>query len=484
MAFCIECGAKAPDVAKFCPQCGQALVPVEPAKKAESKAKRVVATEKAPSKSKVTPKSKAGPKTEAKPKPKSETKSEATLEAKPKTDPKPLTKDLKTVAAAKDAVKTTVVDTTPNVLDAPKSKAGLLIGLSLIALVVAGGGAYAAGLFGGGDDTSKQAATETIIETPITNQDTSTSDDGAVKTKTVLSSYQNAIRTGRISDLGQFALNNPAHSLAQDAKDAAFASLQRQNSALAFSTFTKYFPEADLSQYTGPRNNDETVSESVSSDQVIIESEPVVTLTDTTFEAPTLRTSITTRVEDLSPFIEQGNIDYALSVIDEMLAFPDLTEDEATYLLNVRSRTETTVGITTPPVTPSESAPVMVMLDPVVTAPSTVDVQVPVAEAEVTLPVVEIKPTPTFDTPAKPIERFGAITPDAATKPGECDMSFGIDLTGKPINISATCTDAIFIAPAVETVGEWSYAPATLAGVAVVQDDLEVKIRFHLDDPN
>jgi len=31
MAFCIECGAKAPDVAKFCPQCGSALVQAEAA---------------------------------------------------------------------------------------------------------------------------------------------------------------------------------------------------------------------------------------------------------------------------------------------------------------------------------------------------------------------------------------------------------------------------------------------------------------------
>ena len=28
MTFCIECGAKAPDIAKFCPQCGAALVQI------------------------------------------------------------------------------------------------------------------------------------------------------------------------------------------------------------------------------------------------------------------------------------------------------------------------------------------------------------------------------------------------------------------------------------------------------------------------
>lgn len=472
MAFCIECGAKAPDVAKFCPQCGVALVPVEPEKEVDAKAKKAVVADKIVAKA------------EAKPAPKPEAK----IAPQPKTTP-----DAQDKAAS--------LDVTPDGVEAPKSKAGLLIGLGLIALVIAGGGSYAAGLFGGDDDTSQQATTKPMIEAPAT--DTPAQDD-TTETTTVLAAYQEAIRTGRISDLGQFALDNPAHSLAQDAKDAAFASLQRQSSELAFSTFIKYFPEADLSQYLGPRPGDETQTV-ISPDQAMIETQPMIEVdaptSVSTFEIPTIRTSISTRVDDLSPFIQQGNIDYALSVIDEMLSYPDLTEDEATYLLNIRSRTETTQGLAT-----SEIPADTVVIEPVATTPSSVEVQMPAAdvtpapvviapsiedvetpapevEAEANLPVIEAKPTPTFDTPAKPIERFGAITPDAATEPGECDMSFGVDVSGKPINVSATCTNAIFIAPAVETVGEWSYEPATLAGVPVVQEGLSVKIRFHLDDP-
>jgi len=107
------------------------------------------------------------------------------------------------------------------------------------------------------------------------------------------------------------------------------------------------------------------------------------------------------------------------------------------------------------------------------------------AEPDVT-PALETEtpaaaPALAYDTPAKPIERFGAITPDAATEPGECDMSFSVNTSGKPINVFAACSNPLFIEPATETVRAWSYAPATLNGNAVQQDDIIVKIKFHLE---
>ena len=89
---------------------------------------------------------------------------------------------------------------------------------------------------------------------------------------------------------------------------------------------------------------------------------------------------------------------------------------------------------------------------------------------------------PIFDVPAKPIERFGGITPDYATEPGECDMTFSINLSGAPTNIIADCSDPLFVLPAEETVTEWIYSPATLAGQPVQQDNIVVKLKFHLED--
>lgn len=457
MAFCIECGAKAPDIAKFCPQCGHALVaPETPA-----------STEKAAAKA--NPKDKKTPPSKTKPAPGAKAAEDITPEAAPeKSTPTPAPK---TPAPA--------VETT----DTLKSRAGLLIGLSLIVLLIAGGGAYAAGLFGSSDEPAEKVARAPVADVIPQAEESAVDDTPAANP--VLEAYKAAILTGRISDLGTFATDYPDSSLANDARDAAFASLQRQKSVLAFATFTKYFPNADVSAYSGPRSNADVADNAI----VSTESETITApTTEPAFTIPAIRTSITTRAEDLDPFISQGNTSYALSVIDEMLALTDLNEAEATYLLNLRARTETTQGIAAPAATPD---PVAVDIDPSVTslrpelpagaAPETLRETGPEnPEAEI---AAQVKPTPTFDTPAKPIDRFGAITPDAATEPGECDMSFWVDTTGTPVNISATCTDPIFIAPAVETVGEWSYEPATLAGVPVVQEGLAIKIRFHLDAP-
>ena len=163
-----------------------------------------------------------------------------------------------------------------------------------------------------------------------------------------------------------------------------------------------------------------------------------------------------------------------------MLSIADLNEDEATYLLNVRARAETAGGFKT--AAPATVAGIEPNLDTQPDVDITQDAAEMTPEPEAIVPEA-IVPAAAFDTPAKPIDRFGAITPDEATEPGECDMTFSVDVSGTPTNIVASCTQLLFAAPATETVGEWSYSPATLNGAPVQQDGLVVKIKFHLEEP-
>lgn len=452
MGFCIECGAKAPDEAKFCPKCGASLVeadtvsePTQASAPVEVDTPKVVETD-----TLIADVSEAN-----------DEKISAVTES---LAAKPAIVDAAPSAAASLAAAASVVE------DAPKSKVGLLIGLGLIALIAAGGGAYAMGLFGG-DDDGKRIASAPKVTTPTPLPETETVEVSTSNSDPVLSAYQDAIKTGRISDLGQFAKDHPKSSLAKDAEDAAYASLQRQGSVLAYNAFISHFPEADTSSYTGPRVNAD--EDTFSTDSVVIElDEPFAT-------TPDIRASITQRADELDPFIAQGDTGYALAVLDEMLALPDLNESEATYLLNLRARAETSSGFITS-TQPELAEPVFVETE--ITQPATVEIT-PTLEPEAPViaaaePVATIS---TYDTPAKPVERFGAITPDEATAPGECDMAFSVSVSGSPTNITASCTDSLFIAPAKETVSEWIYTPALLAGVPVQQDDLVVKIRFNLE---
>ena len=474
MAFCIECGAKAPEVAKFCPHCGKALVAPEiidtPISTVESESDLKDVEKTAAVATAETPKSET---------PKSTDVNNVSTEASKDANISPLDS---LAASANDVV------------EAPKSKAGLLIGLSLIALLVAGGGAYATGLIGGGTSDAEKTATAPTPEAIDTLVSTELDDGSEQIATTPLSAYQDAIKSGRISDLGKFARSYPKNSLAKDAEAAAFASLQRQSSVLAYSAFTEFFPEADTSSYTGPRSNADilpTATDTVDIDLIPAETVMESTATILAPSIPMIRPSLTARAEALDPFIAQGDTGYALSVVDELLATPDLNESEATYLLNIRAKAETAVGFTAPAdvatieidpvseiktvIVPGVSSAPEISLEPDVPVVTEPTIEAPA----VTEPVVEI---PAFDTAAKPIERFGAITPDEATKPGECNMTFSINAAGSPTNIIASCTDPLFIAPATDTVSEWVYSPALLAGDPVQQDGLVVTIKFHLDD--
>lgn len=463
MAFCIECGAKVPDHAKFCHQCGAALVIPE----TNIEAAPVVA----------------------------EVESNPTIPEDIRTDDNGDVEEQELTPPAEDvdappSVAESLKASAESVAEDPKSKTGLLIGFSAIALLAAAGGAYALGLFGKTSTESTPSASVETSKTPEIDDTIPSLEINSSGEKTILSDYTAAIKSGRISDLGKFAAENPKSSLAKDAETAAFTSLERQGSVLAFTTFTKFFPDADVTSYTGLRTNADVANPTSETN----EDTPAVIQTDNdiaaepvsqTFNIPDIRPSLTSRAEALDPFIAQGDTSYALSVLDEMLALSDLNEAEATYLLNRKASAETAQGIT-PVVISTPDEPTSIESTAVTETPTPSALETssePVGEAPLTKPVPDVKmEILAFDTPAKPIERFGAITPDEATKPGECDMTFSINVSGSPINIVPSCTDPLFIAPAKETVAEWIYSPALLAGAPVQQDGIVVKIKFHLED--
>lgn len=465
MAFCIECGAKAPDVAKFCPQCGAALVEIEPVVKS------------APAAAPVTPTV--------------ETVEADTIETPEILDTEPEeivadTTEIETMAADPvDAAPSAAasIAAAANLTDEePKSKAGLLIGLGLIALIAAGGGAYALGLFGGDDDTAKSAATAPVIDEAEPLAEPEMVEIDTPDTDPVLTAYQDAIKTGRISDLGKFATANPESGLAKDAEAAAFASLKRQNSVLAYTVFTEYFPDADTSSYIGPRENSGESAEEVEQVDIEMFNTPEPAPAPQTVTPSIVRSSITQRAEELDAFIAQGDADYALLVIDEMLGMSDLNDAEATYLLNLRARAETSRGL----IAPSAPTPI----EPIVVQPAASTEITPAPESAAPTPepaapsadaAEALDPNRPYDTPAKAIERFGGITPDAATEPGSCDMAFSVSTTGTPTNIIASCTNPIFTQPAKDAVTEWVYSPAMLNGAPVQQNGVVVTIRFNLE---
>lgn len=499
MAYCIECGAKAPDIAKFCPQCGAALVQIE---ETSAVAEITPDVDMSQDKTLVEIETEQVPEVEADTLAANEDLAEP---EKASIDSAPSPAD--SIATAADVV-----------ADQPKSKAGLFIGLALLGLIAVGGGAYASGLLWGNDNYTETETNVSTENSPAASPNIKTQETVSPNTDPVLAAYQDAIKTGRISDLGQFAKDNPASSLAKDAEDAAFASLQRQSSGLAYITFIQYFPETDMAAYLGPRIND-----NVNTDTTDVSSEPVfVELNEAALDTPSIRYAITQRAAELEPFIEQGNADYALSVIDEMAVMAGLTDQEAVFLLNLSERAESARILAAPaqdeiipfdlvkpdPVAaiPVDTTPVDEMPEPIVetqtcwdgreidataACPSQPEAYTcwngkivydattcpPTPGAESAAPTYE----PAFDTAAKPLERFGAETPEAATKPGECDLVFSIDTNGTPIDISSVCTDPLFTRPAEKTVSEWTYSPALLEGAPVQQEGVTVKMKFHLE---
>jgi hypothetical protein len=69
--------------------------------------------------------------------------------------------------------------------------------------------------------------------------------------------WAKAKKSGRIKDFGHFVEQYPDSEYKHDAESFALASLHRQSSGSAYTSFVKYFPNANLDDYTGPREHHE-----------------------------------------------------------------------------------------------------------------------------------------------------------------------------------------------------------------------------------
>jgi len=152
MSFCIECGAKLPEKAKFCPQCGAAIKTVETGVITQA----VSVAETSQADISIT----------------DQDETHAKADVTPTDDAAPSISD--SLAASAE-----ITDA------APKSKAGLFIGLA-VALLAAGGGAYAAGLFDKTDKYVTQTDSTPVAETSISSTELEPINEDSTEKTTVL----------------------------------------------------------------------------------------------------------------------------------------------------------------------------------------------------------------------------------------------------------------------------------------------------------
>lgn len=85
------------------------------------------------------------------------------------------------------------------------------------------------------------------------------------------------------------------------------------------------------------------------------------------------------------------------------------------------------------------------------------------------------------DRDAQPLVRIPPIRPVSATTSGHCYLRFDVTAQGQPINVHAkSCTDAIFEAPAIESVKKWKYNPKVRDGQLKARTGVETKVTFPL----
>lgn len=85
------------------------------------------------------------------------------------------------------------------------------------------------------------------------------------------------------------------------------------------------------------------------------------------------------------------------------------------------------------------------------------------------------------DRDAQPIVRIPPVRPDAATTSGYCRLRFDVTNEGQPINVEAkSCSDAIFEAPAIESVRKWKYNPKVRDGQLKPRTGVETKVKFSM----
>lgn len=96
-----------------------------------------------------------------------------------------------------------------------------------------------------------------------------------------------------------------------------------------------------------------------------------------------------------------------------------------------------------------------------------------------------IDPVAVSDRDAQPIRPPAPSYPQRAQErglSGSCDVRFDVDTRGKPYNVAATCTDAVFKTEAERAVSKVEFAPKIVRGKAVERRNVVYPLEFNISE--
>jgi protein TonB len=96
-----------------------------------------------------------------------------------------------------------------------------------------------------------------------------------------------------------------------------------------------------------------------------------------------------------------------------------------------------------------------------------------------------IDPVAVSDRDAQPIRPPAPSYPQRAQErglSGSCDVRFDVDTRGKPYNVAATCTDALFKSEAERAVSKVEFAPKIVRGKAVERRNVVYPLEFNISE--
>ena len=309
-----------------------------------------------------------------------------------------------------------------------------------------------------------------------------------------LMAYQNVVTSGRISQLGQFLQDYPDSKKRDEITSLAFASLQRQNTEIAHQTFIKFFPEYDLSGY--PRA--EELALNVDSSLEFVTPEISVSVgdsveTEVSSESNSQKEGYSVETEnylisrEFGIHIEAGNIDYAESILRDVLDRPTTTERDKALIYSSLSSLfsegpeemieNLRKALSYNQLSVSEETSLRKQLESLEKAKAEFgkDTLKPISRSDFKISV--------SDRRASPLNRMPARVPSRAEKSGHCLIQFDVDSEGKTTNIREEyCTERYFARAAIRSIQESRYLPAISNGVAVMEVNLEQKVNFRLLD--
>jgi len=98
---------------------------------------------------------------------------------------------------------------------------------------------------------------------------------------------------------------------------------------------------------------------------------------------------------------------------------------------------------------------------------------------------LDINPVAISDRDATPIRPPVVTYPNRAAErgtEGSCQVSFDVDVRGKPYNINADCTDSVFKREATRAVSRVEFAPKIVKGKATERRNVVYPIEFNLEN--